>query len=107
MLREIWSKSNLRVIVCYVIVVILVILIEVLITGKIWWSFWVSYIGLFYVARYVERGLNVIFSEFHITNKIRNLIIPWIFAGMIAVYCYSIFLTQTSAPLLPLWPAQV
>ncbi len=93
LLQKIWSKPNLRVIVCYLIIIILVITIEVLITGKIWWSFWVSYLGLFYVARYVERGLNVVFSEFHITNKIRNLIIPWIFAGMIAVYCYSIFLS--------------
>ena len=85
--------SNLRGIICYLIIVIPAIIIEILITGQIWWSFWISYIGLFFVARYVERGLDTLFTEFHVTTKIRNLIIPWVFAGIIAVYCYSIFLS--------------
>ncbi|MFX1298710.1 MAG: hypothetical protein ACFFD2_28105, partial [Promethearchaeota archaeon] len=93
MLKKIWSMPNLRVVIWYILFAICTIIIEILISNRVWWSFWITYFPLFFVARFVERGLNNLFTEFHVTSKIRNLIIPWIFAGMICVYCYSIFLS--------------
>jgi Co/Zn/Cd efflux system component len=54
--------------------------------GEIFWGFWISWLGSFIIARYVLKALDELFNQFHITNKVRNLINPWIFAIIAFIY---------------------
>ncbi|MFW9904119.1 MAG: cation transporter [Candidatus Thorarchaeota archaeon] len=61
--------------------------------GEIFWGFWISWLGSFFIARYVLKALDELFNQFHITNKVRNLINPWIFA--IIAFLYFSLITFT------------
>jgi len=54
--------------------------------GEIFWGFWISWLGSFIIARYVLKALDELFNQFHITNKVRNLTNPWIFAIIAFIY---------------------
>ncbi|MFX1534189.1 MAG: cation diffusion facilitator family transporter [Promethearchaeota archaeon] len=91
--KEIWQTSYLRPILIYLIISISTITIELIFTGEIFWGFWISWLGSFFVARYVIKALDELFNQFHITNKVRNLINPWIFAIVAFIYFSMITFT--------------
>ncbi len=93
LLKEIWQTSYLRPILIYLIISISTITIELIFVGEIFWGFWISWLGSFFVARYVLKALDELFNQFHITNKVRNLINPWIFAIVAFIYFSMITFT--------------
>ncbi len=94
MLKKIWETSYLRPISIYLITSVSIIIIELIFTDEIFWGFWVSWLGSFLVARYVLKALDELFNQFHVTNKIRNLINPWIFAIVAFIYFGMITFTK-------------
>ncbi len=91
--KEIWQTSYLRPILIYLIISVSTIIIELIFLGEIFWGFWISWLGSFFVARYVLKALDELFNQFHITNKFRNLINPWIFAIIAFIYFSMITFT--------------
>ncbi|MFX1284669.1 MAG: cation transporter [Promethearchaeota archaeon] len=86
MLKEIWQTSYLRPILIYLIISVSIITIEIIFIGEIFWGFWISWLGSFFVARYALKALDELFNQFHVTNKLRNLINPWMFAIVVFIY---------------------
>jgi hypothetical protein len=84
--KTIWQTSYLRPILIYLVISISTIVIELLIVGEIFWGFWISWLGSFFIARYVLKALDELFNQFHVTNKVRNLINPWMFAIIAFIY---------------------
>ncbi len=93
MFKEIWQTSYLRPILIYLIISVSIITIELLFIGEIFWGFWISWLGTFIIARYVLKALDELFNQFHITNKVRTLINPWILAIVIFIYFTMIIFT--------------
>jgi len=93
MFKEIWQSDYLRPILVYLIISISTIVIELIFVGKIFWGFWISWLGTFFIARNILKALDELFHQFHITNKVRVLINPWILAIIFFIYFGLISLT--------------
>ncbi len=93
MFKEIWQTHYLRPILIYLIISVSIITIELVFIGEIFWGFWISWLGSFFIARYVIKALDELFNQFHVTNKFRNLLNPWIFAIIAFIYFSMITFT--------------
>ncbi len=96
---KIWDWNYRKAIVIYIIISLSSIITDLIINLvifaelRIWVSFWITYIGLFFVAHYFIEGINALFKQFHITSKFRNLLVPWILWFIIFIYIVILGLT--------------
>jgi len=91
---KIWNfKYTKHVLFLYLIFSISLFLLEFFLTNQVGWSFFITYAGIFYIAPYTKHGIEDLFDQFHIKNKFRNVLVPWILFFLIFVYCALFFIS--------------
>ncbi|MFW9901242.1 MAG: cation transporter [Candidatus Thorarchaeota archaeon] len=83
-----------KVLIIYVLVSLTSSIIEIIFLRTFFYSFWITYIGVFFTGHYIRRGINDFFKQFHIKKVVRSLIIPWIMFFLIILYVQLYFLSD-------------
>lgn len=91
-ISNIWKINYKIVLLTYFVISLISSVIEILLTGSFQFSFIFTYIGVFFIAPFLRRGINAFFKQFHIRKVARNLLIPWILFGIIFLYVQVYFL---------------
>ncbi|MFX0077517.1 MAG: cation transporter, partial [Candidatus Hermodarchaeota archaeon] len=89
---KIWELNYKKVIITYILVSSISSIIEIILTRTFFYSFWITYIGIFFVAHYLRRAVNEFFKQFHIRKVVRYLFTPWILFGLIFLYVQLYFI---------------
>ena len=90
----IWGFSYKKVLITYIGLFLISSITEFLFTNSFFYSFIISYIGIFFIAPYINRALNEFFRNFHVKKVVRNLVISWLLFGIIFLYVHLFFLTD-------------
>ena len=91
-LNNVWKFNFKIVLLTYFLISLISSVIEILLTGSFQFSFIFTYVGVFFIAPFLRRGINAFFKQFHIKKVVRNLLIPWILFGIIFLYVQIYFL---------------
>ncbi|MFX1498087.1 MAG: cation diffusion facilitator family transporter [Promethearchaeota archaeon] len=93
-LRMLWELNYKKVLLLYLIISFTSSVIEILLTGSFQWSFIITYLGAFFIAPYLRKGINEFFKQFHVKKVVRNLLTPWILFGLIFIYVQIYFISH-------------
>ncbi len=83
-----------KVLIIYVLISLTSSIIEIIFIKTFFYSFWITYIGVFLTGHYIRRGINDFFKQFHIKKVVRSLIIPWIMFFIILLYVQLYFISD-------------
>ncbi|MFX1309070.1 MAG: cation transporter [Promethearchaeota archaeon] len=91
---KIWELNYKKVIITYILISSISSIVEIILTHTFFYSFWITYIGIFFVAHYLRRAVNEFFKQFHIRKVVRYLLTPWILFGLIFLYVQLFFISD-------------
>ncbi|MFX1304884.1 MAG: cation transporter [Promethearchaeota archaeon] len=83
-----------KVLIIYVLISLISSIIEIVFLKSFFYSFWITYIGVFFTGHYIRRGINDFFKQFHVKKVVRSLITPWIMFFLIFFYVQLYFISD-------------
>ena len=86
-----------KVIIIYILISAIASIIEIILISTFFYSFLITYFGLFFIAPFIRRALNEFFKQFHVKKVLRYLLTPWIMFGLIFLYVNLFFLSDYMA----------
>ena len=91
-LQKIWNLNYKIVLLLYFLISLILSIIEIVLTGIFQFSFFFTYLGLFFIAPFLRKAIGELFKQFHVKKVVRKLITPWILFGIIFLYVQVYFL---------------
>jgi len=86
-----------KVLLIYLLISLTSSIIEIVFLKSFFYSFWITYIGIFFTGHFIRRAINDFFKQFHIKRVVRSLITPWIMFGLVVLYVQLYFLSDLLA----------
>ncbi len=86
-----------KVLIIYIIISLTSSILEIVFLKSFFYSFWITYIGVFFTGHYIRRAINDFFKQFHIKKVVRSLIIPWIMFSLVFFYVQLYFISDLLA----------
>jgi len=86
-----------KVLLVYLLISLTSSIIEIVFLKSFFYSFWITYIGIFFTGHFIRRAINDFFKQFHIKRVVRSLITPWIMFGLVVLYVQLYFLSDLLA----------
>ncbi|MFX1329046.1 MAG: cation transporter [Promethearchaeota archaeon] len=83
-----------KVLLTYFLISLTSSVIEIIFLKSFFYSFWITYIGVFFTGHFIRRAINDFFKQFHIKKIVRSLITPWIMFGLIVLYVQFYFISD-------------
>lgn len=86
-----------KVLIIYILISLTSSVLEIVFLKSFFYSFWITYIGVFFTGHYIRRAINDFFKQFHIKKVVRSLIIPWIMFSLVVFYVQLYFISDLLA----------
>ncbi len=83
-----------KVLIIYVLISLTSSILEIIFLKSFFYSFWITYIGVFFTGHYIRRAINDFFKQFHIKKVVRSLITPWIMFWLVFFYVQLYFISD-------------
>ncbi len=91
------TLNTKKVLIIYVLISLTSSIIEIVFLKSFFYSFWITYIGVFFTGHYIRRAINDFFKQFHIKKVVRSLITPWIMFSLVVFYVQLYFISDLLA----------
>ncbi|MFX1349180.1 MAG: cation transporter [Promethearchaeota archaeon] len=88
------TLNTKKVLIIYFLISLSSSIIEIIFLKSFFFSFWITYIGVFFTGHFIRRAINDFFKQFHIKKVLRSLITPWIMFGLVILYVQLYFISD-------------